>query len=465
MTTRSANDGLTSLVGSMVPSENKADYMSVVGHSAFQAQLLYHTDFMARAVVDMPADDATSAWRQWMADDDQITKLENEEKRLRVRDRVRQAFKWARLYGGSAIIIHDGTGRDRMSEPFDPKAIKRGGLKALVVASRTEIRPANSSAWVEEPESNHYLLPDMWTYQPQKMGARNHSLTIHHSRIVFFRPGDDSDRINPEWWWGDSVLDPMVRLITHASNARSAAAGLMQEANVDVLGIEGMNAKIQTQQGEDQVKKYGTLIRQMKDYTRMALIDKNDEYTRNAYTFSGVKDIVTTLHDYVSAASGIPITRLFGRSPAGMNATGEHDMLNYLRMLSSLQESCIDPAMLDFDEAFIRSALGRRPAKLWYQWRTPDLTTEEQKANIAKTRSETVKNYKASAVIPPPVLEESVRSLLVEYGDLPGAEMAYQKWDEAGNEIDFEDDGGVNPQMPGNQTQNPDDPPVDPAQE
>jgi hypothetical protein len=36
-------------------------------------------------------------------------------------------------------------------------------------------------------------------------------------------------------------------------------------------------------------------------------------------------------------------------------------------------------------------------------------------------------------------MEEAVRSLLIETGDLPGAEAAYAKWDEAGNEIDFSD--------------------------
>ena len=33
--------------------------------------------------------------------------------------------------------------------------------------------------------------------------------------------------------------------------------------------------------------------------------------------------------DVAGAASDHPVTKLFGRSPAGLNATGEADMQNY----------------------------------------------------------------------------------------------------------------------------------------
>ena len=46
-------------------------------------------------------------------------------------------------------------------------------------------------------------------------------------------------------------------------------------------------------------------------------------------TLSGVKDIVETTFATISAVSNVPQTVLFGRSPAGENATGDGDLENW----------------------------------------------------------------------------------------------------------------------------------------
>jgi hypothetical protein len=48
----------------------------------------------------------------------------------------------------------------------------------------------------------------------------------------------------------------------------------------------------------------------------------------------------------VSADTGYPITRLFGVSPAGMNATGESDMRNYYDKVRSRQQRVLKPMLL-----------------------------------------------------------------------------------------------------------------------
>ena len=47
----------------------------------------------------------------------------------------------------------------------------------------------------------------------------------------------------------------------------------------------------------------------------------------------------------MAGAAEIPATRLFGRSPQGMNATGESDLKNYYDMIASLQERLLRPAL------------------------------------------------------------------------------------------------------------------------
>lgn len=424
--------------------------------SAAGLELLYKTDFMARQVVDVPADDATRPWRVWNADTGHASKLFAEEERLRVRDRVRQALKHARLFGGGALIIHDGTAD--MSKPFVAASVKKGGLKALVVASRSELTAVAANQFVTDPEDPHYGLPVLWNYQSKRF-VQAGSKVVHHSRLVLIAQGDGiEDTLRPEWWWGEPVLQTMAQDIANASGARSAATHLMQEANIDVVRTAGLLNRMETAKGREVLIEAAHLMKTMKSNFNMLMLDKDQEYSRNAFSFSGIKDIVEVQHALVAAAADIPITRLLGRSPAGMNATGESDALNYFAMLGSIQTSTISPCMAALDEAIIRSALGSFPADVWYDWRKPDTLTEEQRVKHAETRAKTVKEYAATGLVPEAVMEASVRSLLVETGDLPGAEAAYLEWDEAGNEIDFkEEDPPEPPAIPP-----PGAPPVDP---
>ena len=47
------------------------------------------------------------------------------------------------------------------------------------------------------------------------------------------------------------------------------------------------------------------------------------------YSFTGFDHVTEAAQLNLSAKTHIPMTKLFGRSPAGMNATGESDLQNY----------------------------------------------------------------------------------------------------------------------------------------
>ena len=54
-------------------------------------------------------------------------------------------------------------------------------------------------------------------------------------------------------------------------------------------------------------------------------------------TLSGYKDVIENFQSLLSSVSGIPITILFGRSPAGMNSTGDADLENYYSIVRDIQ--------------------------------------------------------------------------------------------------------------------------------
>src|SRR5690606_6151383 len=102
----------------------------------------------------------------------------------------------------------------------------------------------------------------------------------------------------------------------------------------------------------------------------------------------------------VSGAADIPITRFLGQSPGGMQSTGESDIRNYYDRIKAGQELEMRPAMAVLDECLIRSALGSRPADLFYTWRSLWQSSEKERADIGKTTADTIKTLSDTKLIP-----------------------------------------------------------------
>ncbi|MDR0067321.1 DUF1073 domain-containing protein, partial [Acinetobacter sp. 11520] len=78
--------------------------------------------------------------------------------------------------------------------------------------------------------------------------------------------------------------------------------------------------------------------RQWQSNEGLTLMDADDTYEAHQYNFSGLDNILLQFGQQISGATGIPLVRLFGQSPAGLNATGESDLANYYDNINQQQE-------------------------------------------------------------------------------------------------------------------------------
>ena len=70
---------------------------------------------------------------------------------------------------------------------------------------------------------------------------------------------------------------------------------------------------------------------------RTLFLDKSDDFEFKSPSFGGLADIKDRFARRLAAAAGIPMTRFWGTSPVGLNATGEGDMKNYAAHVAALQ--------------------------------------------------------------------------------------------------------------------------------
>ncbi|MGS7841846.1 anti-CBASS protein Acb1 family protein [Stenotrophomonas forensis] len=418
-------DGLVNLVANLGTPRDKAasTFYGLPTLSEKEADNAYRGTWLARKVIDIPAMDSCRKWRGWSADQKKISAIEAEEKRLGLQQKVLKAMIRARLTGGAALYI--GTGQSDPMLPLKPESIVKGGIRHINVLSKRVLQAGELDL---DPESLGYGLPAFYTLSSGTAGQ----VQIHPSRLVIMHGADKPD---PEQGigdgWGDSVLLAISKAIKDADASAANIASLVFEAKVDVIKIPNFMASLADPEYEQKVLQRMTLAAMAKGINGALLLDAEEDYEQKQAQFGGLVDLLMGFMQLVSGASDIPMTRLLGQSPGGLNASGESDLRNYYDRISSNQELVLQPALQVLDECLVRSALGSRPAEVFYNWRSLWQTTDNERAGIGKTTAETIKTISETRLLPDEVMSTVAVNMLTEAGVAPGLEAEMLKYDEA----------------------------------
>ena len=114
---------------------------------------------------------------------------------------------------------------------------------------------------------------------------------------------------------------------------------------------------------------------------------------------SGVAPIIEQFITWISGAADIPVTRMFGTSAKGMNATGEGDDKNYNNSIRAQQTSYLHEPMRILDEVLVRSALGSFPENYDYVWNPLALPNDLEHAQAEKLRADKHSLYLAEGIV------------------------------------------------------------------
>ncbi len=416
----SVGDGLQNLVSGMGTSRDKAVGATYVWTviTPQEALTTYRESALARRVVDLPAEDSCREWREWQAESADITLIEAEEKRLGVQGKVKAAQQLARLTGRAAILIGDGAANTEA--PLDPAKMKKGGLKYLTVLDRDTLTPGELDLDVA---SEGFRAPKCWN-----LAAGDVSKKLHPSRVVIFYGIPPITSWDTEF--GVSVLSGQVDAIKRVDEVATNVNSLVYEAKVDVLKIPNLMKQLAARGAsfETEMLRRLTLAATGKGLSGMLVIDADEEYEQKSATFGSIPDVMDRFAQLCSAASGIPMTLLFGMSPAGLNATGESDVRLYYDRIRVGQTVVMTPAMAILDECLIMSSLGNRPDDLFYKWKPLWQPSENDTAANAEKYMNTLAKLDALQTTSPEAIGKAAVNKLTEMGAFPGLESYVEEF-------------------------------------
>lgn len=310
--------------------------------SFIECDNLFTYNGLAAKVISAPADESVRAGFELKDGEEVIEqndKVQSVLEDLRVEKIFSQAVSWDRLYGGCLVLMMADDGGS-LEDPLNINSIKK--IEQFLVYEPQDIS-FGTNYYYSDPTDPRFGTPQWYTI----VGYNGGSFLVHESRVFRFDGDTISNRIRRmRDGWGGKIFDRIAGDLMRFDGSLSLAFMALSRLSQGVLKLDNLANTMAMNGGEELVQKRLQLIDMARHLMNTLAIDITDEYDQKNITLAGVETIIQEFEQALSAVTDIPVTILFGRSPAGENATGDADFENYYNMVSRIQQRKLRPHLL-----------------------------------------------------------------------------------------------------------------------
>lgn len=382
--------GSTSSVngGGYVPVRISLDYQELLN--------VYRGSWIVRSIIDTVVEDMLKDFPalECALEPDDIADFERVVATTRTLEKIIEAKKWGRLFGGAlAIMVLAGKEHRDLSKPLDLKRVAPGSYRGLIVVDRwSGVNP--SSELVSDIENPaEYGLPEYYDVTTEV----GQNFRVHHSRVLRFL-GRDLPLFEKQiqTYWGMSEIECVYEDMKRYDYMLSGVADLIGRAHVFMLK-DPMMGQIMSGVGLSQVQVNDYLLR-MKAVSEsigtngIAVFGDKSELMAHSYSFGGLADIGRMYMTQMCGAAGYPMSRLFGQTNTGLGQSGEGDLQTYYDSADTKRKRELRPIFDKLIPVICMSTFGEVPDDLDYAFPAIRSVTDQERAELADKSTTAVIN-------------------------------------------------------------------------
>lgn len=368
---------------------------------------LYEGNGLFSKIIDTPAEEALKHGFDLNLKSNEMNAFVDEVlDDLEWEERADTAIKWARLYGGALIVmlIDDGRG---LEEPVDWEHIR--SIDELRVYERSIVQPDYASLYQQDYGGKGVGNRVSKFGQPEYyyVSSIYGSFKVHESRCLVFRNGVLPEQTSNATYlfWGMPEYVRIRRALRETVTAHTDSVKLLERSVQAIYSMKGLASLLTTDDGENQVLKRLQLVDTSRGLLNSIAIDsEGEQYDFKTFQFSGVKDVIDATCNMLSALTNIPQTILFGRSPAGMNATGTSDFESYYNFVEKIQRLMLKRNLRTLLDVVFRAGIASGDVAeepdyklefkpLWSLSDTEQAAVDQTKAQTALVKAQTAQAY------------------------------------------------------------------------
>ena len=402
--------------GSQSPLESTEYPLTRLTYNYALLNSLYRDNWVVQNVVGMIPDDMTRAWfTAGGITPEQAEEFDKMQRVTSLQARINEGLRWGRLYGGAAGLILIKGQEEILDKPLDLETIMPGSFAGLYILDRwSGVTP--DMGLVTDITSPDFNLPEYYFINNAegKMIAR-----VHHSRIIRFT-GRELPYLEKlaEMYWGESEVEALYKDVVAHDNVSANMAALTFQANVETMEVENLDQLFSIGSMDMQRRFWDTMQAQrvLRSNYGTQLVEKGNAIHNTQYTFTGLQEVYESMCMNLCGASHYPMTKLFGRSPGGLNSTGESDLQNYYDYLDGLRESKLRPIIERLLPIMCMSVFGGVPENISVDF--PQLWTPDAKevAEIVRAKAETIISTFQAGLLTQDAAQKELKKLSEETG-------------------------------------------------
>jgi len=388
-----------------------------------ELETLYSTSDIAKKFVKYLVDEAT---RERIVFTDRNQERHIWLDRFDVWKKVNQAWRDARLYGGSALFINvDGLSPDL---PLTPERSPR--FRSLVNLHRFQLA-AEKDTIVDDISSPYFDKPEFYTLQGKS------SRRIHTSRLVIF-DGDILPQAlyRENGYWHQSILEPASTAIREFEVLYNSLGSLVDSQTLLLVKINEFRDRQLF--GDKENRYFDSLTRHLeevqayRDASSIMVVDSKEDVSFISADFSSIIGILDKLKLRLQMATEMPATILFNDSPgSSISNSGRSQQEQWYDFVKSQQEDYLAPKLDQiFEIAFNAQGSSFSRSDFDYTFQPLFQETAREKAENLEIISRSLQNLYSSNI----ATENECREVL----KLMGGDLWEQVLQEDLNADDFQ---------------------------
>jgi len=398
-----------------------------------------------RKMVGTIAEEMTRKWikLKTVGDDDKserIKQLYDALDRFHVRDKFREAAEHDGYFGGGQIYI-DVLSPKNVSAWTDDnelqsklfisdKKIPKGSLKGFQVIEPVWTYPGAYNA--QNPLSPDFYKPTQWFV----MGK-----TVHASRMIDFVSRQVPDLLKASYnFRGLSLIQIAEPYVNNWLRTRDSVSDMIHSFSIPVIGTD-MSQVLQGGGAENLLMRL-MMFNQCRD-NRGAFARDNDPSKPEEVEFvnaplSGLDTLQAQAQEQMASVSSIPLVKLLGITPNGLNASSDGEIRVFYDYIHSLQQSIFKTPLKRVLDVIQLSEFGDIDPDITFEFEPLYEMSAKEKADIRLVDAQTDAVYVAQVQA---LSANEVREKIADDPDSP-----YHSLDLSDEiEIDLEEDEEIDP--------------------
>lgn len=347
---------------------------------------------------------------------ERIKQIENEMKRLNVKDSFRRVAEKDGFFGRAHLFLDFGENLGQPGgdpelktsigngNPEDDTAkvkIKKDSLRAVKVVEPIWCYPMQYNA--RNPLADDWYKPTCWLVQGQE---------VHATRLLTFVGREVPDILKPAYSFGGLPLSQMVKpYVDNWLRTRQSVSDIVHSFVIYVL-----STNLGTITQSNQLIARLDLFNLTRDNKGVMAIDKDTEEFSNVQTsLSGLEQLQAQSLEQISAISKIPLVKLTGISPSGLNATAEGELRCFYDWIKAYQEMFFRPHLTTVINFIQLSLFGKVDEDITFVFKDLWSLDDKQEAEKQKIEMDTDTGWINAGVLHP----EEVRKRLASDPEAP----------------------------------------------